>query len=182
MYFYIIGKVVFLATDFIAVLVNDIAYQIYVPYPNSFLINETYTIYIYQVIKEDKHYLIGFKDLIDKEMFTSLISVSGVGPKTALTILKETNNKELVDAINNEDIYFFKNITGIGNKVASQIILDLKGKLASNVNNDKVIQVKKTLKNLGFTNKEINEAISNIKDFSISNENILKEALRNLRK
>lgn len=80
-------------------------------------------------IKEDAHTLFGFSDKLEKKLFLDLISVSGVGPSTALMVLSSLSAEELQKAIANEDLRLIQGIKGIGAKTAQRLILELKDKV-----------------------------------------------------
>ncbi|MCF0115802.1 MAG: Holliday junction branch migration protein RuvA, partial [Erysipelotrichaceae bacterium] len=86
-------------------------------------------IYIYLHIREDEMSLFGFSSQEEKNLFMKLISVKGLGPKTAMGILGATTLDSLFNAIEQGDVAFMKKMPGIGAKTASQIVLDLQGKL-----------------------------------------------------
>lgn len=183
MYFYIKGKVVEQYGSFIVLDNNNIGYLINVANPYSFELNKEYEVYIYQHIKEDENSLYGFKTLEEKDLFLKLISVKGIGPKMALPILATGSINGIVDAIERENILYLKKFPKIGEKVAKQIILDLKGKLSktdSLVENTKE-ELIEVLKGLGYKEKDFKSIISKV-DGTKSIEEQVKEALKLLLK
>lgn len=82
------------------------------------------------IIRENEHTLYGFHELAEKQLFTKLISVKGVGPNTARVILSYMTPSETVSAILHDNVAAFKKVKGVGPKTAQQIILDLKNKIA----------------------------------------------------
>lgn len=129
MYNYIEGIVKDNTASFIVVDVNGIGYEINTPNPFAFEIGTKYKVYVYQKVAEDEISLYGFKTLEEKEMFLKLISVKGLGPKMTLPMLATGSVSGIIDAIDRENILYLKKFPKIGDKVARQIILDLKGKL-----------------------------------------------------
>ena len=182
MFNYIKGIVTDIGNNYIVIENNDIGYTIYVSNPYSYNINETYKVYLYNVIREDENSLYGFKSVPEKEMFLSLISVKGLGPKMAMPILATGSVEGIVDAIERENILYLKKFPKIGDKVARQIILDLKGKLVSNektVNtNNELVDV---LISLGYKSTDIKRILPNV-DISRTLEEQIKEALKLLLK
>ena len=186
MYNYIIGKVVEKTGSFIVLDNNGIGYTIYTPNPYAFKDDDEQKVFLYQQIKEDEHLLFGFKSQEEKDLFLKLISVKGMGPKMALPILATGSVAGVVDAIERENILYLKKFPKIGDKVAKQMILDLKGKLGDvntldlpDTNNyDELIEV---LKGLGYKDKEFKSILPQI-DNSISIEDQVKEALKLLLK
>lgn len=182
MYAYIKGFVKEIESNYIVLDNNGIGYLIYTASPYSFDIDKEYTVYLYQYVREDEISLYGFKSLEEKDLFLKLISVKGLGCKMALPMLAGSISG-VVDAIERENILYLKKFPKIGDKVARQIILDLKGKLAKN--SDETIKVNDelalALKSLGYKNADINKVIKKI-DNTLDIENQIKEALKLLLK
>ncbi|MFS5645857.1 Holliday junction branch migration protein RuvA [Streptococcus agalactiae] len=130
MYDYIKGKLSKITAKFIVVETAGLGYMIYVANPYSFsgYVNQEVTIYLHQVIRDDAHLLFGFHTENEKEIFLNLISVSGIGPTTALAIIAVDDNEGFVSAIDNSDIKYLTKFPKIGKKTAQQMILDLSGK------------------------------------------------------
>lgn len=131
MYQYISGALKEVTPLHITVDVQGIGYLIHAPNPFRFegSINENVTVYTELIVREDSHTLYGFKTMEEKELFLSLLKVTGIGPKSALAILAASAPREVIQAIDNEDQAYMQKFPGVGKKTASQIILDLKGKL-----------------------------------------------------
>lgn len=181
MYTYIKGIITEIESNYITLENNNIGYQIYTSNPYSFKINEEYKIYLYQNIKEDENTLYGFKEKDQKDLFLKLIDVKGLGPKMALPILANDSIKEVIDAIENNNITYLKKFPKIGDKVARQIILDLKGKLVdSNETNIKNNELVEALISLGYKQIDIKKILPNITETKIENQ--IKEALKLLLK
>ncbi len=98
-------------------------------------------LYTYLHIKEDAHTLYGFYDLDEKWLFTQLITVSGVGPNSAIMMLSSMNVNELQEAIAREDAGMIKSVKGIGSKTAERIILELKDKIRKGIPEDKTAEI-----------------------------------------
>jgi len=183
MYSYIKGIVTEISSNYIVIDNNGIGYLIFTPNPFSFKENEEAKVHIYQHIREEEMSLYGFKTLEEKELFLKLMTVKGIGPKMTLPILATGSISGIVDAIERENILYLKKFPKIGDKVAKQIILDLKGKLNINTselenkvtdNTDELIEV---LLGLGYKMPDIKRVLPNInKEEEIGNK--VKEALR----
>lgn len=183
MYEYIIGKIKDIESNYIVVENNNIGYLIYTASPYSFEIDKEYTIYLFQSVKEDELSLYGFKNKEERNLFLRLISVKGLGCKMALPILATGSINGIVDAIERENILYLKKFPKIGDKVARQIILDLKGKLVSGKVENVVVndELNEALKALGYKQVDINKVTSKI-DKTQSIENQIKESLKLLLK
>ena len=131
MYEYLIGTIAQVFPAYIVVENNGIGYLINVANPFRFKSDETKQekIYLHQIVRENEIVLYGFSDFNEKQLFLKLISVSGIGPKSALAILANEDHNGFVSAVNNDDDAYSTKFPGIGKKTAKQIILDLKGKL-----------------------------------------------------
>lgn len=180
MYNYIKGIVVEINSTNIVLDNNGVGYEIYTP--NSFAFEEgnEYKVYVYQYIREDEQSLYGFKKKEEKELFLKLIDVKGLGPKMALPIIAMGSINGISDAINRENILYLKKFPKIGDKLARQMILDLKGKLeltGETIELDATDELIEALKGLGYKDKDIRSIISKV-NTEIKLEDQIKEALR----
>lgn len=178
MYEYIEGLVTKTLINYIVVDVNGVGYKIIVPNPYKFKENEKYRIYIYNHIREDEYSLYGFSSEEEREMFLKLLGVKGMGPKMTMPILAMGSINGIVDAIDRENILYLKKFPKIGEKLARQIILDLKGKLvmseSTNNDNDELVLA---LESLGYKNNDIKNIINKV-DATLPIESQIKEALK----
>ena len=183
MFDYIKGIITDIQNNSIVVENNKIGYLVYVSNPYSFEINEEYKVYIYQQITDDSNLLYGFKTLEEKNFFLKLISVKGLGCKMALPILAVGSIEGIMDAIERENILYLKKFPKIGDKLAKQIVLDLKGKLEiiGLGITDEVVETENELKEvllgLGYKEKEIKPVLARI-NINLSIEEQVKEALK----
>ena len=181
MFNYIKGIVSSYGSNYISLDNNGIGYLVYVPNPYVYREGEEYKVYIYNHVREEEYTLYGFRSEQEREFFLRLINVKGVGPRLALPILASPIDA-VYDAIERENILYLTKFPKVGDKVARQIILDLKGKLVSNdsdgVDNTEIIEA---LKALGYKISDINKILSKI-DSSKSLEEQIKEALKLLLK
>lgn len=183
MYSYIIGIVTGYDKNCIILENNRIGYLINVANPYSYKLNEEIKVYLYNHIKEDENSLYGFKSMEEKELFLKLINVKGIGPKMAMPIFAGGNIKGVYDAINSDNVTYLTRFPKIGDKVAKQIILDLKGKLTTQTDlfqydSKELIEV---LESLGYKNGDIKKVISKVSN-DLSLEEQIKEALKLLGK
>lgn len=184
MYRYIIGIVTEQDSNNITLECNNVGYQVFVSNPYSYELNSEYKVYLYNHIREDENSLYGFKTKEELELFLKLINVKGLGPKMANGFFATGSVKGIVDAINRENILYLTKFPKIGEKLARQIVLDLKGKIDIEVSEDVLDDTQDlidTLNALGYKNAEIKKVIGQI-DKSISLEEQVKEALKLLLK
>lgn len=175
MYAYIKGIVTQLYPSHIVVEANGIGYEIQTPNSYRFqsqLDKET-QVYTQLIVREDAQLLYGFVNLEEKDMFLSLIKVTGIGPKSALAILATSTPKEVAIAIENENESYLTKFPGIGKKTARQIILDLKGKLiiteeselfpeSKDAGQDVLEEALLALEALGYSKREITKVKKNL--------------------
>lgn len=185
MFSYIIGNVTEINNDSIVIEANKVGYLVYVANPFSYELNQEYKVYLYNKIGEDEYSLYGFKTKDEYSLFIKLISVKGLGPKIALPILATGSITGIADAIERENILYLKKFPKIGEKLAKQMILDLKGKidvdLTSGVNTSDTEEVIETLVALGYKQVEIRKIIGKI-NMELTMEEQVKEALKLLLK
>lgn len=183
MYYFLKGKVELIKQSSIILSNNNIGYQILVSHPEDYKLNTEILIYLYNVVKEDCNYLIGFTSLDEKYLFLSLIKVNGLGPKTAITMLSKSRPNEIKQAIQSNNIAFLKRLPGIGEKAAYQIILDInKNTIDPESGVKQYTKVMDALKSLGFKKATIERALASINDPSLSEEALIKKALILLKK
>ena len=120
---FIRGSVFSFGNDYVIMDTGSIGYRVYVAKPQAITKKDEIILYTYQQV------LYGFLTMEEHDLFLRLISVKGVGPRTALGMLAMSSAKEMIQAIEQNDVKFMKSLPGIGAKTASQIVLDLKGKL-----------------------------------------------------
>lgn len=153
--------------------------------------SEAVLLFTHLSIREDAHTLFGFADKTEREIFKLLISVSGVGPSIARTMLSSMTTEQIQQAIASEDIPTIQSVKGIGAKTAQRVIIDLKDKILKtyelqedsiNTNNTLKVEALSALEVLGFNRRQVDKMIQKIIQESpnISLENIIKQALKNL--
>lgn len=190
MYAYIKGEIKKIAKDYLIIENNNIGYIIYMSLKSLNQFNENdkdVTIYTYQNVKEDEISLYGFKTIEEKNVFEKLITVSGIGVKTAINMLSKIEPSEFVIAVITSDLVKLTALPGIGKKSAQRIVLELQDKLKTDediniekiaiIENEVYEELTSALKILGYTTKEIQKIEGKInKDVDI--EEALKQALK----
>lgn len=148
---------------------------------------ESIKIYTKFVVREDAQLLYGFAEPIEREMFNHLVSVSGIGPNTAMIMLSSLIPEEIATAIQAEDVKTIQSIRGIGAKTAQRVIVDLKDKMlkmtfsTENIfssNNTNHFDALTALISLGFDKKSAEKAIDKVSTGEESVEKLIKEALK----
>ena len=144
-------------------------------------------LFTYTHVREDALDLFGFEDASDLKLFEKLISVSGVGPRTALNIFSVGTRDQITDAVVRGDVSFFTSVPRLGTKNAQKIIIELKNKLGGTVDIDlsgkeqmENGEVISALKNFGFSTSEAQKAIRDIKTAGLKTEDKIRLALKNL--
>ena len=153
--------------------------------------NENVTLYTHLSIREDAHTLFGFINKTEREIFKLLISVSGVGPSIARTMLSSMTSEEIQHAIASENVALIQSVKGIGAKTAQRVIVDLKDKILKTYTIDEVSlsnnntnkeEALSALEVLGFNKKQSDKIVTAIlkENAETSVEQIIKLALKNL--
>src|SRR5574344_1879853 len=196
MYDYIKGKLTKITAKYIVVEAGGLGYIVNVANPYSFsnLVNQEMQIYVHQVVREDAQLLFGFHTENEKSVFLSLISVSGIGPTTALAIIAVDDNDGLVRAIEQKNITYLTKFPKIGKKTAQQMILDLEGKFVMSEEAGPVQQVAPSSENialeeameameaLGYRPAELKKIKKVFEGTNDTAENYIKSALKMLMK
>jgi len=162
---FIRGKVASYGSDWIVIDHDGMGWLVSYPHVDDIHLGEEMTVYTYMHYTENDISLFGFSSMEEKDLFMRLISVKGLGPKTAMNMLAKDSYQNIIGAIESGDVSTLKKMPGIGAKSASQIVLDLKGKLVA-VNNDSKVSTNKYsdeinetlegLKGLGYKSNELN--------------------------
>lgn len=180
MYAYIIGTIAEIEPTNVVLDNQGVGYLIVAPNPYIYKLGETVKMYLHHHVREDQDTLYGFDTKEARNLFEDLISVSGIGPKSALSILASGKPDQIEYAIENQDVKFLTKFPGIGPKSAQQIILDLKGKLdkkALEIHTNHKDEVQEALMALGYSASELRKVISKL-DPALSTEKRIKQALQ----
>jgi len=192
---YLKGEITWKDPTYFIIDVNGVGYEVKISL-NTFTRlkdQKNCKIYTYLYIKEDAHLLYGFYDQVEKWLFTQLITVSGVGPSTAIMMLSSMNVNEIQEAIATEDVGLIKSVKGIGSKTAERVILELKDKIKKGIMEERTSETTaydhgllrnealSALITLGFQKSQAEKSIHNIlknanKDITL--EEVIKLALK----
>ena len=186
MFAFLKGKVAFIKKDFIAIDISGVGYKVFTANPYGFEIGGVVTVYTHQVVSENDMSLYGFKKTSELDLFTNLISARGIGPKTACAILATGDMTGLANAITAGDVKYLTKFPKIGPKTASQIILDLQGKLdlsglsiseeaSTSGNLDEALEA---LSALGYSAKELKRVQAALASSTDSVDGLIKQGLQ----
>ena len=188
---FIKGKKLEIDPTKIIIDVNGIGYELKISLRTYSEIKEhsVVNLFTHLQVKEDSHTLFGFYDKSERKTFLSLLSITGVGPSTAIMILSSLSSSALNHAIISSDVLTIKSVKGIGLK---RIILELKDKISKNLNqknsNNFLVERDNTIKNealsalssLGISKNVVNNHIDRVLDSNnnISLEDLIREVLK----
>ncbi|HEU5114856.1 MAG TPA: Holliday junction branch migration protein RuvA [Candidatus Paceibacterota bacterium] len=145
------------------------------------------SLWTYLAVREDAHTLFGFLSKDELDFFELLISVSGIGPKTALGILNVSSVTNIRKAVSTGDTSHLTKVSGVGSKIANKIVLELKGKLGAEYAGEGIslrdeVDALEALKALGYGHKEAREALKEIDPTITDTGERVKKALKALGK
>ena len=190
------GSLIEKSADRLVVDVQGVGYEVFIPFSTYYElgeIGETVSLHIYTQIKEDALNLYGFLTVQEKQLFTRLIQISGIGPKLGVAILSGLPVEEFVQAVANSDLVKLNSIPGVGKKSAERIILEMRDKVLS-----LLPEVEQTLSahrsgstrgdvisaliNLGYPKHTAEKAVSRARKDGETDrfEDLLKRALRKI--
>ena len=181
------GRIESISQDGVMIDVNGVGYDILVANPEKFSLYQDTLIHTYLKIAENDIALYGFRLKEEKELFLKLISVKGIGPKSAMGMLSKADYANIIEAIEVGNLNYLKKLPSIGPKAAQQIILDLKGhlrvdKVDIKKENPLFKEAKEALKTFGFKVSEIDLALSKIQEDNLAIDEVIFKALQFLNK
>lgn len=187
---YLEGSVKYKGTNYLTILTGGVGYKVHVPLDiiSHISLNSPVSLYTYTYVKEDVLDLYGFPNQDDLTMFELLIGVSGIGPKTALSIFANGKLPKIKEAIVKGDVEFFTSVPRLGRKNAQKIIIELRTKLGSledldlSAESGESKEIVDALKSFGFDLQEAKEALKFIKDIEGDVSVKLRAALKYLGK
>lgn len=183
---YLKGKVISRGENYLVLETGGVGYKIFTtPKLLATPLNTEIEVHTYMNVREDAQQLFGFDSPADLAFYEMLLSVSGVGPKGALSILSAENTELIKNAIASQDVAIFTKIGGVGKKTAEKIIVELKNKIGA----DGVVHsgdgssedLLLALESLGYSNREIKEVLGKL-DPSQTLQEKMRHALKLLSK
>ncbi len=196
MFAYIKGSLEEKGSNYVVIDVSGIGYKIFMS-DNSIQsigeVGEKVKVHTYYYVREDNISLYGFLSKEELKMFELLLSVSGIGAKSAISMLSNITPSSFAFAVISNDVATLKGLPGIGAKTAQRIILELQDKLKTEeklaiegakeqieteiYNNENVKEAIQALQILGYNKKEIDKAMQKLKDDNLSVEELIKKGL-----
>ena len=181
--------------DYVVIDVHGVGYKIFMPEGaiQNLEVDSEVKIYTFMRVREDDVSLYGFLNVEELAMFELLISVGGIGAKSAVGILSNIAPSKFALAVITDDVTTLKKLPGIGAKTAQRIILELKDKIKTQEATEQANEIKQkievsdsakdaieALQVLGYTRREVEEAISKIGESNLTTEEIIKQGLKYL--
>lgn len=180
------GKIIAEKDRYVVLDVLGVGYKVYTLTENLLPINKEKEIffYIYSHIREDAFDLYGFLEEKEMEFFELLLSISGIGPKSALNILSVASIETLKKAISQNDLPYLTKISGIGRKTAERMVIELRdkvGKMADDSSLSYELDALEALKSLGYNQAVARDVLKQVEGAKDTNTKV-REALKILGK
>ena len=190
------GKLVYKAPPFLILDVQGVGYELEAPMTTFYdlpALNEEIKLHTHLVVREDAHSLFGFSTLADRALFRTLIKVSGVGPKLALTILSGQSAEEFHRCIHDNDTVALVRLPGVGKKTAERLVIEMRDRLPdldastpAHINSDSTMsaignpkqEAVSALCSLGYKPLDASKMVQNISAEGKSCEDIIRLALQ----
>ncbi len=182
---YISGKIIGKSDNMLIVDVQGVGYKVYT-LSDSYLKPEqsNTSFWTYLAVRETALDLYGFENKEELEMFELLLTVSGIGPKSALSVLENAQVKPLKQAIVSQNAALLTKTTGIGKKTAEKIVLELKGKITDEFTDigdrTNTGEVFDALVSLGYSERQARSAYDKLENKDKTTEELIKEALKHI--
>ncbi len=188
------GKLAYKSIDHVIIDVGGVGYRLFIPLSSFYSLPETgeVSLFTHTHVREDTLSLYGFQTVEEKDLFVTLISISGIGPKLAVNILSHSSAHDLKTAIATGDIKSLSSLPGIGKKTAERLVLELKDKVGPVKGEDPlgdgsarfparemIADVVSALVNLGYKENQARKVLENMElSPELSMEQVLKGALK----
>lgn len=175
------GEVLLTGPTSIVVEVSGFGIEVRVSNPETFSTGREATLATHLAVKQDGLELYGFSNAADRDFFELILSVSGIGPKTAISALKRSTREALAGAIGKRDLTYLTKVVGLGKKSAEKMLVELSDKVDATTHSDDDAEVFDTLVALGYTDREARAALRAIPAEVTGKEPRLKAALSTAR-
>lgn len=186
---FLTGEIAVLTPADCIVDVDGVGYRCHIPFSTYRRLKEQSspaTLWTYTYVREDTLALYGFSTTKERDMFTRLIALNGVGPKVALCILSGLSVGDIVGAVEEQNVSVLSSVPGIGPKTAARIVFELKGKIEPSPDSDPRVTLRKdavsALENLGYRSNQVIRVVDDIlrRGEEADLESVLVRALREL--
>lgn len=185
------GKIIELNPTDLVVDCAGVGYEVKVSLncSTAYSLDQNAVVFTQMIVREDAQLLYGFHDKEERTMFNHLISVSGIGPNTAILMLSALRPSEIARAIQSEDLLTIKKIKGIGAKTAERLIVDLRDKVAklgfsennlTGSGNTTRFEALTALISLGFDRRSVEKVLDSIQNDNSTVESLIREGLKKL--
>ncbi len=171
------GKVLSVGLVSAVVEIAGFGVEVRMSSPQSLTVGTEATLATHLTLKQDGLELYGFPDPADRDFFELIISVSGVGPKTALSVMRKASREALEGAIGSRDLNYLTKVVGLGKKSAEKMLVELADKVGPRSYTREDGEVFDTLVALGYTEREARKALQAIPGGAVGKEARLKAAL-----
>lgn len=171
------GKVLHVGLVSATVEVAGFGIEVHMSAPQALEVGTEANIATHLALRQDGLELYGFPDAADRDFFELILSVSGIGPKTALSVLRRAPREALEGAIGARDLNYLIKVVGLGKKSAEKVLVELADKIGPRSHSREDGEVFDTLVALGYTEREARKALQSIPDTTAGKEARLKAAL-----
>ncbi|MDO8593633.1 MAG: Holliday junction branch migration protein RuvA [bacterium] len=171
------GKVLSVGLVSAVIEVAGFGVEVRMSSPQALTVGSEASLATHLALKQDGLELYGFADPADRDFFELIISVSGVGPKTALSVLRKAPREALEGAIGTRDLSYLTKVVGLGKKSAEKMLVELADKVGPQSHSREDGEVFDTLVALGYTEREARKALQSIPEGAIGKEARIKAAL-----
>lgn len=171
------GKVLSVGPVSAVIEIAGFGMEVHMSAPDTLSIGSEAQLATHLAVKQDGMELYGFPDVADRDFFELILTVSGVGPKTALSVLRRAPREALEGAIGKRDLAYLTKVVGLGKKSAEKMLVELADKVGPRSHDNADGEVFDTLVALGYTEREARKALQSIPEDVVGKDARLKAAL-----
>jgi holliday junction DNA helicase RuvA len=171
------GTVLFVGPSSVVIEVAGLGMEVFTSHPEAVSPSKEAVFFTHLALRQDGLELYGFPEMADREFFELMLSVSGVGPKTALSVLRKASREALEGAIGKRDTAYLTKVVGLGKKSAEKMLVELADKVGPRAHAGEDGDVFDTLVALGYTEREARRALQAIPEHISGKDARLKAAL-----
>jgi Holliday junction DNA helicase RuvA len=173
------GRVLEVEATSVTIEVAGFGIEVHTPLPSAYVAGTEAILATHLAVKQDGMELYGFAEVAERDFFEKLLNVSGVGPKTALSVLRRSPREAVESAIAARDLSYLTKVVGLGKKLAEKMLVELSEKVASTnpARDGADTEVFETLVALGYTEREARRAVQAIPETAVGKDARLRAAL-----